>query len=140
MPNVLCVCYCILYSGRLALQRLNALHGRYAISNDDNLYTLGLFFLEPDRHTRESDWRCLTAHEKEAMYNYWYDVGTRMNIRDMPQSFDEWKQFNDAYEDKHMVYDERNVLVAEPLVKLFDRLALPSSCACAEYIRLGCAK
>jgi hypothetical protein len=115
------------YSGRLALQRLNALHGRYNIANDDSIYTLGLFFLEPEKFTRQSDWRGWTCHEKLAQFNYWHAIGQRMNIHSLPSSFDEWQEWTEQYELKHMRFDESNVRVAEPLVELFNRYSLLSS-------------
>ena len=35
--------------GRIALRRLNRLHGRFAISNEDFLYVLSTFIYEPIR-------------------------------------------------------------------------------------------
>ena len=51
-----------------ALQRFNEIHGFYSdrISNDDMLYTLSQFMLEPGRFCRRFGWRAFTPHEKAA--------------------------------------------------------------------------
>jgi hypothetical protein len=55
-----------------AIARMNYMHNRYQkagkISNDDMLYTLSLFVLEPERWIRQYEWRSLTPMEKCAMY------------------------------------------------------------------------
>lgn len=54
-----------------AIARMNWLHGRYQkagkISNDDMLYTLALFLLEPERWIRLYEWRDLTEMEIAGM-------------------------------------------------------------------------
>ena len=58
---------------------MNYLHGRYIkagkISNDDMLYTLSLFVLEPIRWTAKYEWRCVTDLERCAMGMCWKDLG-----------------------------------------------------------------
>lgn len=53
---------------------MNYLHGRYIkagkISNDDMLYTLSLFVLEPIRWTAKYEWRTVTDFERCAMGIY----------------------------------------------------------------------
>lgn len=66
------------------IARMNYLHGRYTkagkISNDDMLYTLSLFLLEPIRWTSKFEWRELTDLERCAMGVYWKDLGEAMDI------------------------------------------------------------
>lgn len=63
---------------------MNYLHDRYRkagkISNDDMLYTLGLFALEPVRWTDLYDWRQLTQVERCALGVLWKDMGESMEI------------------------------------------------------------
>lgn len=63
---------------------MNYLHGQYIkaakISNDDMLYTLSLFVLEPIRWTAKHEWRGVTDFERCAMGVYWKDLGEAMNI------------------------------------------------------------
>lgn len=46
-----------------ALARMNWLHSRYKISNDDMLYTLSVFVTSPDKWLGLYDWRGLTELE-----------------------------------------------------------------------------
>ncbi|KAF8664838.1 hypothetical protein AX16_000679 [Volvariella volvacea WC 439] len=48
----------------IALARVNWLHAHYKISNDDYLYTLGLFILEPALWAERYGWRELSDMEK----------------------------------------------------------------------------
>lgn len=46
-----------------AINRLNTIHGKYPISNDDYLYTLVLFVAEPIRWINKWEWRKLDIRE-----------------------------------------------------------------------------
>lgn len=47
----------------IALTRLNELHGKYNILNDDYLYTLSLFIFEPVSWINRYEWRQLDERE-----------------------------------------------------------------------------
>lgn len=96
----------------LALARVNYLHGRYKISNDDFLYTLALFVLEPQAWAQRYGWRSLSSLETEAYFVCWRELGHRMGIRDIPESMEEMKAWSIAYEEKYMVPAKTNELVA----------------------------
>jgi hypothetical protein len=49
-----------------SINRLNELHGKYPISNDDYLYTLVLFVTEPIRWINSWEWRKLDVREVNA--------------------------------------------------------------------------
>jgi len=67
-----------------AVARVNFLHAAYRragrISNDDMLYTLGLFALEPGRWIDRYEWRTLTDVERCAFGVFWRDVAGLMEI------------------------------------------------------------
>ncbi|KAL0931087.1 uncharacterized protein CTRU02_213822 [Colletotrichum truncatum] len=67
-----------------AIARVNFLHDRWRkagkISNDDMLFTLSLFALEPVRWTARYEWRDLTMIEKNAIAIFWKEVGKEMEI------------------------------------------------------------
>jgi hypothetical protein len=46
-----------------ALRRLNEIHGKYNILNDDYIYTLSLFIFEPVSCFNRYDWRTLDERE-----------------------------------------------------------------------------
>jgi hypothetical protein len=67
-----------------AIARMNWLHDRYRkagkIKDEDMLYTLSLFALEPMRWTKALEWRDLTDLERCAMAVYWKNLGEIMGI------------------------------------------------------------
>ena len=67
-----------------AIARMNFLHAPYQksgkISNNDLLYTLSLFALEPARWVAKYEWRSLTDLELCACGTYWKSMGDAMEI------------------------------------------------------------
>lgn len=98
--------------GRAALRRMNQQHGRYRIPNDEYLYTLSTFIFEPIRWNARFGWRPLTDREKLASYNFWREVGRRMNIQDIPPSYEAFERYNLDYERTQFSYAPENRLLA----------------------------
>lgn len=98
--------------GQSFLQRMNAIHQRYPIDNSDYLYVLSTFIYEPVRWIEQFGWRSLTAHEQQAMYYFWREVGKRMTIVDIPSSYERFEAYNQSYEQTHFVYQAANQRVA----------------------------
>ncbi|KAI1820129.1 hypothetical protein F4861DRAFT_533923 [Xylaria intraflava] len=111
------------------IARMNYLHDRYRkagkISDEDMLYTLSLFALEPVRWVSRYDWRKLTDLERSAMGVFWRDVGEVMGIpygmlepymgdyRDglgWLEAMDKWSV---AYEENFMVPADSNERLAQ---------------------------
>lgn len=115
--------------GRSALRRMNQLHGRFEIANDDFLYVLSTFVFEPIRWIDRYGWRRLCDQERHAMFHFWRAVGRRMSIRDIPVSFVDFEAFNHAYEREHFRYSETNhrvgVATRELFVSWFPRVLAP---------------
>ena len=107
--------------GRVALRRMNQIHGRFEISNDDYLYVLSTFIYEPIRWNARFGWRRLTAIEREASFNFWVNVGKRMNIREIPATYDAFEAFNLRYEREHFRYTDANARVGGATVRVFAR-------------------
>ncbi|KAL1731928.1 hypothetical protein EV714DRAFT_207845 [Schizophyllum commune] len=101
----------------LSMARVNWLHSRYHISNDDFLYTLSLFIFEPLTWAENYGWRPCSELEKHAWFVYWSEVGKRMNIKDIPATFEELKQWCETYEEKHLVPSPTNFEVAKHSVE-----------------------
>ncbi|KAF2667636.1 hypothetical protein BT63DRAFT_426487 [Microthyrium microscopicum] len=113
-----------------AISRMNYLHAIYQkqnlISNDDLLYTLSLFALEPMRWFARYEWRSLNDLEKCAFGVFWKAQGDAMGI-DMSclsskeaGSGLEWMEkleaWSDAYEEKAMVPGISNKTTADQTV------------------------
>lgn len=103
----------------LALKRLNHLHGKYKITNEDFIYVLSLFVLEPIRWTDKYEWRKLTGTEKKGFFTAWKDIGSKMNIQNIPDSLEELDAWSIKYEQAHMKYHPANAQVADATVDLF---------------------
>jgi hypothetical protein len=99
--------------GRRAIRRMNQLHGRFDISNDDFRYVLSTFIFEPVRWNARFGWRRMNDPERLASYYFWREVGQRMNIRDIPPSYEAFEQFNLDYERANFRYSPSNRAVGE---------------------------
>jgi hypothetical protein len=89
-------------TGRRALRRMNQIHGRFEISNEDFLYVLSTFVFEPIRWNARFGWRRMVEVERLASFHCWREIGRRMNIRDIPESYEELERFNVEYERAHV--------------------------------------
>jgi len=108
------------------------------ISNDDMLYTLSLFALEPVRWVKRYEWREMTPMEVCAIGTFWKSIGDAQCIsyEDMPSCktgwrdglhwFEELEAWSIAYEERNMLPSTYNNITANETVRIlvFD---LPSS-------------
>ncbi len=84
--------------GKRAIRQMNRIHGRFEISNEDFLYVLSSFVFEPIRWNARFGWRPLIETEKLATFEYWREVGRRMAIREIPETYEDFERFNEEYE------------------------------------------
>jgi hypothetical protein len=105
--------------GKQALRRMNQLHGRFAIANEDFLYVLSTFIFEPIRWNTRFGWRLMCDNERLAMFYFWREVGRRMNIKNIPETYDELEQYNVAYERTHYRFTEANHRVGSATRDMF---------------------
>lgn len=112
-----------------AIARMNYLHAGYQkagkITNDDMLYTLSLFALEPARWVRKYEWRKLTELELCACGTYWKSMGDAMDISYsiLPSSIPGWKdglQWLDEVEAWSLRYEEAYMVPAVTNKQLAD--------------------
>jgi hypothetical protein len=105
--------------GRRALARMNAIHGRFTIANEDFLYVLSTFVFEPIRWIDRFGWRGLTEIEREAWFQFWCAVGRAMNITDIPPTRAAFEAESRAYEDKYFVPSREAHEVAFATARMF---------------------
>lgn len=105
--------------GTRAIMRMNQLHGRFKIANDDFKYVLSTFVFEPIRWIDRFGWRRLSETERLAMFRFWREVGMRMKIADLPEDYQEFEGFNRAYERARFSYKETNRRIGTATVELF---------------------
>ena len=85
-------------AGRAVIQRLNRIHGSYAISQADYAYVLSGFVAEPIRWLERYGWRPLSPGEQQALFRFWDHVGGLMGIAERPRSLPELMQLNERVE------------------------------------------
>jgi hypothetical protein len=105
--------------GRVALRRMNQIHRRFPIHNDDYLYVLSTFIFEPIRWNERFGWRRMVEQERLANFFCWRDIGTRMNIRDIPETYAHFEAFNQQYERENFSSSEATRRVGEAARDMF---------------------
>jgi hypothetical protein len=105
--------------GTRALRRMNQLHGRFDIANDDFLYVLSSFVYEPIRWNARFGWRPMCEPERLGYFYFWREVGRRMNIRDIPADYDAFERFNHEYEQRHYRFTDASRRVGAATRELF---------------------
>lgn len=113
--------------GAAALERMNAIHRRFSISNDDFLYVLSTFVVEPIRWNERFGWRPGSAKEREAGYVFWREIGGRMGITGIPGDLEALTAFNAAFEEDRFRYTAGGAAVARATRDLMLSWYLPRS-------------
>jgi len=113
--------------GMSFLKRMNRMHGQYEISNDDFLYTLSTFVFEPVRWIERFGWRDLYPNERAALFYFWREVGERMRIQGIPESYAEFEKFSLEYEEKTFASTEAGKRVASATRDLLLSFYLPKA-------------
>jgi len=105
--------------GQRALARINALHGRFTIRNDDFLYVLSTFVHVPLEWNARFGWRPLGDKERAAWFRFWCGVGRGMGIRGIPETSAALAEFMHRYEREHYRRTDANTRVAVATRELF---------------------
>ncbi|WP_269305610.1 oxygenase MpaB family protein [Aeromicrobium sp. HA] len=104
--------------GRAAIRRMNQMHGRYDISNDDMRYVLATFVVMPNRWVNRYGFRRTTPIEDVAGVNYYRRLGRLMGIADLPTDLAGFERLLDDYEAEHFRFDPRSRAVADATLDL----------------------
>lgn len=105
--------------GAEAIQRMNRIHGHFKIGNADFLYVLSTFIYEPIRWIGQFGWRPLSEKEKLGFFYFWQAVGERMEIQEIPPTYEAFERFMVDYERQHLQYSESNRHVGQATLDLF---------------------
>ena len=105
--------------GQQAIQPMNAMHSRFKIDNADFLYVLSTFIYEPIRWNARFGWRLMCEEEKLAAFYFWREVGLRMHIQNIPETYDKFERYNLDYERENFRYSDTNRRVGESTRDLF---------------------
>lgn len=105
--------------GKPAIERMNAIHGRFRIPNDDFLFVLSTFVSYPINWLAKYGYRPLTEHEQHAWFAFFRTIGERMGVNGIPPSWSAFQRWVDAYEARNLVYADSNRQVADATVAIF---------------------
>jgi hypothetical protein len=105
----------------IALNRMNWIHSRYgsAIKMDQMVYTLCLLACEALQWIDRYDWRHTTPLEKHASWVFWNEVGKRMGLVGVPESWDACAEYIVQFEERDMAPSQDNALVAQGVFALY---------------------
>lgn len=95
-------------SGMKAIQKINRMHAPHPITNQQMLYVLSTFVVEPIVWIEAYGWRELRRQEKEALFYFWIEVGKRMGIKDLFRSLEDMLAYHERYEVERMHFHENN--------------------------------
>jgi hypothetical protein len=111
--------------GRAALRRMNQMHGRYPIPNDEFLYVLSTFVFEPIRWNERFGWRPLHDHEKLASFYFWREIARRMAIREVPDDYASLERYYVEFAQANYRFAPQNRALATATRDLFLGWYLP---------------
>lgn len=104
--------------GQRAIAQMNHIHSFYRIDNEDFLFVLWTFIDFPERWLDAFGWRCFTAHEREAWFHYWLEIGRRMNLQGIPATRHAFDAFVHEYEGRKLLYAPANERVAQATIAI----------------------
>ena len=104
--------------GRKAIERVNKSHSHYKIPNEDFLYVLWTFIHFPIEWSLTHGRRKLTQKEQNAWFNFWREIGVRMNIENLPATKADYDAFVEEYEAREMIYDPANKNVTDATIAI----------------------
>ena len=105
-------------AGAQALDRINRTHAHYRIPNEDYLFVLWTFIEFPLRWSKVYARRPMTAHEREAGFNFWVEIGRRMGLSDIPPTKAAFDAFIEGYKQRHFKPCEASAQVAQDTLRV----------------------
>ncbi|MFJ3672758.1 oxygenase MpaB family protein [Streptomyces sp. NPDC090106] len=103
---------------RASIRRINQMHRSYDITDDEMRYVLCTFVVMPRRWIDAYAWRRLSRHEIVASVVHYRTLGRLMGIGSVPETYEEFEAFLDAYEEAHFGWDEGARRVSDATIDL----------------------
>ena len=101
-----------------AVERLNRIHGHYAIPNDEFQYVLATTLVGPVRWISRYGWRRLDPVEIVALTRFTTRFGELMGITGLPQSYEGYERLLTSYEAERFAFDPANRRVTEATIRI----------------------
>lgn len=108
-----------------AIDSINQAHANVDAANDDYLYVLSTFFLEPLRWNRAYGHSEISNEDLDHVVNFWCQIGCRMGIEDLPSDIEQWWKFQAEYENLHMAYSQQGQELATRSIVELCKQAIP---------------
>lgn len=98
--------------GRAAIARMEDIHSRFQITDEQKRYTLATLIFEPDRIAQHLGVDLFTAGQREAIWRFWCSVAEQMPLAGLPATSEELRRWMLDYEREHWRYtsDGRRVV------------------------------
>jgi hypothetical protein len=98
--------------GRAAIARMERIHSRFPITDEQKRYTLATLIFEPDRTRQHLGLDPFTAGQREAIWRFWCSVAEQMPLGGLPATPEELRRWMLDYEREHWRYtnDGRRVV------------------------------
>jgi len=110
--------------GQQAIATINHAHRFVQADNDDYLYVLSTFFLEPFRWNSHFEKNPILPQDQQIVIDFWRNVGQRMSIKHTFTALEDWQAFQQRYETEHMGYsDQGHELAIRSIEKLAKQAA-----------------
>ncbi|MGW5112734.1 oxygenase MpaB family protein [Nocardia sp. NPDC004123] len=110
--------------GRAAIDRMEAIHSRFGISDQDKLYTLASLALEADRILEHLGLAVFTDADRLARFHFWRGVGERMGL-EVPDTRADLLAWTLDYEHAHYAYTEGGRALVDQLFEDWRQRWLP---------------
>lgn len=92
--------------GRAAIARMEQIHKRFAITDEQKLYTLATLIFEGERIGRQLGFTPFTANQREASWRFWRGVAEQMPLGGLPPTAEELWRWMLEYEREHWRYTD----------------------------------
>lgn len=103
---------------RAATERLNRIHGHYAIPNHEFQYVLATTLVGPVRWIERYGWRRMDPKEVVALTRFTTRFGELMGITGLPETYDGYLRLLVDYEREHFAFDPANTRVTEATIRI----------------------
>ena len=104
--------------GSQAIDRMNKSHSHFPISNEDYLFVLSTFVIDPIDWIDRFGWRKLSDNERQSLFLFWRNVGIRMKLQSIPESLTQMETESWQYVEDHFTFDEANQRVADGTIEI----------------------
>lgn len=101
------------------VQLLDRVHSKWSIAAEDFLYVLCTFIVVPTRWIERRGWRPLLQAERTATLRFYRELGRRMNIDNLPNTYNEAVELLDAYEAAHLTASPAGTALMNSTLVLF---------------------